>query len=392
MSSERGQDTAEWAGVLIVVAVVIAGVLLTNAPQAIGHGLVCGVHKVLGGSQGCAADPRGRGPTGGGPAPGDPWNSSDPVTQATWGTYVSLGDSYSAGEGLGDYQKGSSVHQSQCRVSVIGHCVYHKDPKIINGCDRSSYAYNSVVSDTFAFKGGKRTWACSGSTTKDIYDPNHANCSKGSASGKYGEGCQLYRVDPNTSLITMSIGGNDAGFSKELKSCYFNRMKLHWSKSCSYEAGDINANIAGIRPNLIADLKQLHRRAPHARIILITYPKLFRDPPVHNEGCVTFEHVCLTKGDQAFYNQEAVKLDNAICSDAAAAGVNAECINAANAFQGCEIGQNDSCVQAPDAHISGSSWVGTNQGAYHPTQRGQTIMGALVNEEIQDPPPGVGGH
>jgi len=44
------------------------------------------------------------------PSAGAPWNSSNPVTRATWGTYVSLGDSYSAGEGLGDYQPGSSVH------------------------------------------------------------------------------------------------------------------------------------------------------------------------------------------------------------------------------------------------------------------------------------------
>lgn len=385
LSSERGQDTVEWAGVLVVVAVVILAVLLSGVPQAVARGVSCEVHKALGQSAPCPAAPAG--PL---PSSGAPWSSSDPVTRATWGTYVSLGDSYSAGEGLGDYQPGSSVHESQCRVSVFGACVYHKDPKVIVGCDRSGHAYNSTVSSKYTFQAGKQTWACSGSITKDIYDPGDPTCSAGHASGHYGEGCQADRVNASTSLITISIGGNDAGFADDLKSCYENRAKLHWSQPCSYEAQTINTKIAGIEPDLIADLMALHQRAPHARIILITYPKLFGDPPTGNEGCITVAHICLTPADQSFFNQEAVKLDDAICADAQAAGLGAECINASGAFAGCEIGQNNPCVQAPSSHISGSTGLGINPGAYHPTDRGQQILGQLINEEIQNPPPGTG--
>jgi hypothetical protein len=96
----------------------------------------------------------------------------------------------------------------------------------------------------------------------------------------------------------MSIGGNDAGFADDLKNCYENRFKLHWSKSCSYEGPDIDAKIAGIPPNLTADLQVLRERAPNARIIIMTYPKLFPDPPTGNAACVTFVHVCLTPSDQ----------------------------------------------------------------------------------------------
>ncbi len=385
MSSERGQDTIEWAGVLAVVAIVILLVLVTGVPQAIASGVTCAVHKALGESAACPATQAGQ------PASsGEPWDSQNPVTRATWGTYVSLGDSYSAGEGLGDYQPGSSVHQSQCRVSVFGACIYHKDPNVIVGCDRSGYAYNSTVSNQYTFKGGKQTWACSGSITKDIYDPGDPTCSAGHASGRYGEGCQADRVGPDTSLITMSIGGNDAGFSDDLKNCYENRAKLHWSGPCSSEAPAIDAKIAGIEPNLIADLQALRERAPHARIILITYPKLFPDPPTGNAGCITIAHICLTPADQSFFNQEAVRLDDAICADAQAAGVGAECINASGAFAGCEIGQSNSCLQAPSSHISGSTGLGINPGAYHPTQRGQQILGQLIDQEIQNPPPGSG--
>ncbi|PZS09959.1 MAG: hypothetical protein DLM64_09600 [Solirubrobacterales bacterium] len=238
-------------------------------------------------------------------------------------------------------------------------------------------------------QGGKQTWACSGSITKDIYDPNNPACTDGHASGTYGEGCQAGRVGANTSLITMSIGGNDAGFADDLSGCYKNRIKLGWSKSCRYQQSSIDQKIAAIAPNLIADLRALRARAPHARIILMTYPKLFPDPPTQNVGCV-LANICLTKGDQAFYNEEAVKLDNAICAAAAAAGVGAECVNAANAFSGCELDQANSCLQSPQTHISGSTGIGTNPGSFHPTQKGQQILGVLINGEIQNPPPGSG--
>jgi len=114
---------------------------------------------------------------------------------------------------------------------VFGACVYHREPKVVVGCDRSGFAYNSTVSNRYAFEGGKQTWACSGSITKDIYDPGDPRCSAGHASGRYREGCQADRANADTSLITMSIGGNDAGFSDDLRSCYENRAKLHWSQS-----------------------------------------------------------------------------------------------------------------------------------------------------------------
>ncbi len=382
--SERGSYTIEWGGLLILVALMMLAMLAAGVPQALGRSVSCAVHQAFGGTGACPAAPAAGAP----PSAQAPWNSPNPVTRATWGTYVSLGDSYSAGEGLGDYEPGSSVHQSQCRASVFGACVYHKDPKVIVGCDRSGHAYNSTVSSEYTFQDGKQTWACSGSITKDIYDPNNPTCSAGHASGPYGEGCQANRVNANTSLITMSIGGNDAGFADDLKSCYENRAKLHWSQACSYEAQTINTKIAGIKPNLIADLKALHARAPHARIILMTYPKLFPDPPMGNAGCITIAHVCLTPADQSFFNQEAVKLDDTICADAQAAGVGAECINATNAFADCEIGRSNPCVQAPSSHISGSTGLGINPGAYHPTDRGQQILGQLIDQEIANPPSG----
>src|SRR5262249_27425148 len=150
-----GQETMEWGAVLILVALVIGALLTSGIVASVASAVECNVEKVFQGPATCTHQP---GQPGSNPAA--PWDASNPVTRATWGTYVSLGDSYSAGEGLGDYEPGSHVGQSQCKVSVLGHCVFHKDPKVIDGCDRSSSAYNSTVSGTYDFNGGKQTWAC----------------------------------------------------------------------------------------------------------------------------------------------------------------------------------------------------------------------------------------
>lgn len=57
LSSDRGQDTVEWAGVLIVVALVIGALLSTGIPGSIASGIQCQVSKVFGASVGCANQP-----------------------------------------------------------------------------------------------------------------------------------------------------------------------------------------------------------------------------------------------------------------------------------------------------------------------------------------------
>lgn len=215
---------------------------------------------------------------------------------------MSLGDSYSADEGLGDYEPGSHVDQSQCRVSVLGHCLYHKDPL-----------------------------ACSGSITRDIYDgPGDPNCSQGHASGSYGEGCQVDRVNPKTSLVTMTIGGNDVRFANDLKNGYMaERPGGAHEAGCTGQQSTIDGEINDMRPWLVADLQATRARAPHARIIILTYPRPFPENPTQTGACLTLGvsvasyHLCLSPGDQRFLNDEAAELDSTICSAVQSAGVRA---------------------------------------------------------------------
>lgn len=102
---------------------------------------------------------------------------------AQGGTYVALGDSYSSGEGVYDLDK-SPVNDGAAR------------------CHRATGSYVPLVAATYEFGGGTAFYACSGATTRQLL------------TGQHGQPPQITRVGPAASLITLSIGGNDAGLQQ----------------------------------------------------------------------------------------------------------------------------------------------------------------------------------
>src|SRR4051794_19985700 len=89
--------------------------------------------------------------------------------------YVALGDSYSSGTGTRDYSLNST-------------------------CQRSPYAYPYLIKQDRA--GTSLNFvACSGAKTADVM----AN--------------QIGAVTSTTNIVTITIGGNDAGFSSDLTKC-----------------------------------------------------------------------------------------------------------------------------------------------------------------------------
>jgi len=88
--------------------------------------------------------------------------------------YAALGDSYSSGVGAGDYSGGS--------------------------CDRSAHAYAQQWADTHA-PSSFSFLACSGATTTDVING------------------QVSALSLATTLVSITIGGNDAGFSSVMQTC-----------------------------------------------------------------------------------------------------------------------------------------------------------------------------
>lgn len=139
--------------------------------------------------------------------------------------YTALGDSYSSG---------------------VGTRVYFD-----TACQRSIYAYPEIDA---ARLGASLTFAaCGGAKTGDVL----AN--------------QLSSLNATTRYVTISVGGNDIGFSSVIKAC-----ALPWPYNCT---GDINAANDKTRNELPAKLDAVYAKitalAPHARVAVVGYPRLF---------------------------------------------------------------------------------------------------------------------
>ncbi|WP_162795524.1 GDSL-type esterase/lipase family protein [Nonomuraea lactucae] len=98
--------------------------------------------------------------------------------------------------------------------------------------------------------------------------------------GQYGELGQIDKgyLDENTTLVTVSIGGNDAGFGPVIKERIMNLSQLCQDVTIP-EIGNeplrmaLPKHIQGpVCASIIQALQAIHRAAPNARIVLMGYP------------------------------------------------------------------------------------------------------------------------
>jgi lysophospholipase L1-like esterase len=235
-----------------------------------------------------------------------------PAASAAASQYVALGDSYSSGVGTRTFYEESG------------------------SCKRSPKAYGPLVA---AAKGYTLSFqACSGAKTTDVN------------SG------QLGTLSSSTALVTITIGGNDAGFSNVIVNCalYF--------FTCGSAISEANNFIATKLPALLeATYKKIREKASTAKVVVLGYPKLFtKDGKTCN---VNF----LTSGNEKKLNETAEKLDAVIKARAEASKYTF--VNPTVPFEAHEV-------------CSGSEWLNGQSNpleeSYHPNVSGQAEFTTLV--------------
>ncbi len=179
-------------------------------------------------------------------------------------SYVALGDSYSSGTGTRSY--------------------------IADGteCLRSTYAYASL---TAAAKGYSLNFrACSGAVVADVTNS------------------QLSALSSSTRYVTISVGGNDAGFADVLTECALPA----WASDCAAAVAAARTFISNTLPGRLNTLyASIRTKAPNAKVVVVGYPKIFM-----GEDCnlATF----FSPEDETALNN-AVVLINSVTSTAASA-------------------------------------------------------------------------
>ncbi|HTT95140.1 MAG TPA: PKD domain-containing protein [Solirubrobacterales bacterium] len=117
--------------------------------------------------------------------------------------YVSLGDSYSSGEGVPDFEPGTAADVSPVPPSQKELFPYDNE---CHRSDRGSYAKRLVADSSLSANLEPAVFAaCSGAVVEDLLKANPKN---------EGEPAQteIEHLNEFTDLVTLTIGGNDIGF------------------------------------------------------------------------------------------------------------------------------------------------------------------------------------
>ena len=199
------------------------------------------------------------------------------------GTYVAVGDSFTAGPGV--------LNQQLDQI----------------GCFRSDQNYPHLVAR--ARGSVLRDPSCSGAETSDLTAPQPI---LGGANPP-----QLNSLDAGVATISVQIGGNDIGFTEILARC---AAVLPLGTPCrtAYTAGgadEISRRIAATAPKVAAALAEARRRSPQARIFVLGYPAIL---PETGFGC--WPLLPIAPDDVPYLRDKEKELNAMLATQARAAG------------------------------------------------------------------------
>ncbi len=229
---------------------------------------------------------------------------TNPVNAASV-NYVALGDSYASGVGTGSYDGASG------------------------SCKRSPLAYPALWAASHAVASFTSV-ACGGAKTTDVI------------------ASQAPVLSPSTTLVTVQVGGNDAGFIEVVATCTF----LIPDKDCVKR---VDRSKAFVQKTLPAQLDKVYdtikAKSPSARVVVMGYPRIYKVPGSCIGGLSDVKRSTINSGADA--------LNVAIAERAAAHGFTF--VDVRTAFSGREI-----CSQ--NAWLNG--FIFQLDDSFHPNRAG----------------------
>lgn len=220
--------------------------------------------------------------------------------------YVALGDSYSSGVGAGSYDGASG------------------------SCKRSTKAYPALWAASHAPSGFNFT-ACSGAKTGDVLNN------------------QLGPLNSDTGLVSISVGGNDAGFGDVMTTCV-----LPGESACLNAIANARTYAQNTLPGKLDQVyNAISAKAPSAHVVVLGYPRFYK----LNGSCI----LGLTEAERSAINNAADFLNSVISKRAADHGFGFG--DVIPRFTGHEL-------------CSGSAWLNSVtfpiDESYHPNAAGQS--------------------
>ncbi|MGH2937622.1 MAG: SGNH/GDSL hydrolase family protein [Solirubrobacterales bacterium] len=201
---------------------------------------------------------------------------------ASAATYTALGDSYAAGPLI--------PNQSLNPL----------------GCLRSDHNYAHLAASA---KGLTLTdVSCSGATTNDMTETQNVEPGPNPP--------QFNGLNAGTNVVSVTIGGNDIGFTEIIESCITYNP---FSTPCKdkYDPGghdQLAERIANAAPKVAAVLAGIHSRSPNARVFVVNYPDILPS----GSGC--WPTIPLSFGDVPYLHATEERLNAMLATTAATNG------------------------------------------------------------------------
>ncbi len=219
--------------------------------------------------------------------------------------FVALGDSYASGTGTRSYiNDGTS-------------------------CQRSTQAYPSLIAAARGYTLNFR--ACSGAKIPDVTTT------------------QLSALTSATSYVSISVGGNDAGFADVLTTCALPGWMSNCDKAINNAQSFINNTLPSRLNTLYAGIRS---RSPYARVVVVGYPRIF-----NGQDCNAL--TWFSPAEESRLNQTADLLNSRLAAAASTAGFSFA--NPTSRFVGHAVCDTDEWINGLSSPITES---------YHPKATG----------------------
>ncbi|MEV6602637.1 SGNH/GDSL hydrolase family protein [Kutzneria sp. NPDC051319] len=197
-----------------------------------------------------------------------------------------------------------------------------------NGCDRSSKGYPSLWAAAHSVSAFTNV-ACSGAKTGDVIN------------GQVGS------LSSANTVVTVTVGGNDAGFSSTMESCI-----VGGDSGCNTAVNKAKAFVSSTLPGLLDNTYNAIRgHAPNATVYVVGYPRFYQ----LGGSC----SVGLSDTSRGYINSGADALDTAISAAAGRHGFRFVDVRIAFANHG---------ICSSSAWLNSVSWPVVN--SYHPNSSG----------------------
>ncbi|MFI5998412.1 SGNH/GDSL hydrolase family protein [Streptomyces sp. NPDC051362] len=186
---------------------------------------------------------------------------------------------------------------------------------------------------------------------------------------------QFDALRQSTDLVTITIGGNDIGFSTILGTCAHVSSTDPAGAPCqtyfsTTGADAVTEAIKQTAPKVSQVLRGIHHRAPHARVVVVGYPDLF---PEDGVGC-TSATVPLAAGDFSYLRDKEKELNTMLARQARKSG--AEYVNTYTSTVG-----HDLCQPVANRWIE--TFAPDSPAApVHPNAAGEAAMAGAVKRKL----------